>query len=101
MRTHRAGSILLSALFLAAVVTSAQNFGNPWNTPIIQKYWNPVVGAGAVYEVMNGRGKKSIEEFDILSELKLEGKTAYWLEFTQEMPDIKGKIYVKTLLVPE
>jgi hypothetical protein len=101
MRTHHARWILLPTLFFAALITLAQTAGNPFDTLVIRRYWNPVVGAGAVYEVTNPNGRKHTEEFDIFSEEKEEGKTAYWLGFAEESSDLKGKVYVKTLVIPE
>jgi hypothetical protein len=96
-------AVALAILFVVPGVrpqTARQAFGNPWDTPEMRKYWNPVVGVGEVYEVTRTAGKKSTEEFSILSEETIEGKHAYWLEVAGESPSSAGKVYVKALIIP-
>jgi len=79
---------------------STQGGENPFATPELRKYWNPVVGEGAVYEVTSADGKKRAEEYDILSQEMIGGKKAYWLEVTMSIPSVAGKVYEKSLVIP-
>jgi hypothetical protein len=100
MRVKRGGWIFV--LLLSFVASGfAQNFGNPFDMPMVRKYWNPIVGAGAVYQVTDADGAKRIEEYEILSEETVEGNKAYWLEVAGQMPQMKGEVYVKMRVIPE
>jgi len=79
---------------------TTQGGENPFATPELRKYWNPVVGEGAVYEVTGADGKKRTEEYDILSQETVGGKKAYWLEVSFAVPSITGKVYEKSLVIP-
>lgn len=78
-----------------------QGAANPFDTAVIRKYWNPIVGAGAVFQVTDSKGKKTTQEYEILSVQTVQGKKAYWFEFALESPDFKGKLWGKSLLIPE
>lgn len=97
--------LALAICGLAAVGVSAQSSQkteggeNPFAMPELRKYWNPVVGTGAVYEVTSADGKKRTEEYDILSEETIEGKKAYWLETSITVGGISGKLYEKSLVI--
>ena len=106
MRAWRVGwALAVASLWAAPIVAraQAQGFGNPFDTPLIRKYWNPVVGAGAVYEVTDTTAKKktTTSEYDTLSEETVDGKKAYWVEFSLVSPDFKGKIHGRELVIPE
>jgi hypothetical protein len=109
MRGSQAGlALVLAILFVVPAVRpqpapqdSKAAFGNPFDNPLIRKYWNPVVGAGAVHEVTQVEGRKTTTEYDILSQETVDGKKAYWVEFSLASPDFKGKIYGKELIIPE
>jgi hypothetical protein len=109
MNGSRAAWLLLLTLLLAvsavrpqpAPQNSAAGFGNPFDNVAIRKYWNPVVGSGAVFEVTQPNGKKATSEYDILSKETVDGKPAYWLGFAAEGSDFKGKIYGKILVIPD
>jgi hypothetical protein len=106
MRRQKMVKILAIAMLAVAVEAWAQSnparpASNPFDSPVIRKYWNPIVGAGAVFEVTDAKGNKSTHEYEILSAQMVDGKKAYWLEFTQESPSLKGKLRGKSLLIPE
>lgn len=101
MRGYRAGFVLAVTILWAAPGLRAQTFGNPFDTAVMRKYWNPVIGEGAAFEVTDKKGKKRTEEWDILSQETVEGKKAYWLGFSVESADFKGKIYGKILVIPD
>jgi hypothetical protein len=90
-----AGGVLF--VFGLAMTASAQ-FGMRQPT-LPRGFFNPVVGAGAVYEVTStADGQKNDMEFAIVGKESVDGKDGYWLEY-----DIKraqsGEIIVKTLTV--
>ncbi|HLJ23807.1 MAG TPA: hypothetical protein VKT71_06835 [Candidatus Acidoferrales bacterium] len=106
MRTRKAGWILALAILTVSSEALAQgNQGrpaqNPFDSPVIRKYWNPIVGAGAVFEVTDAKGKKTTREYEILSVQTVDGKKAYWFEFAQRSPDFKGTLRGKSLIIPE
>jgi hypothetical protein len=100
MRGYRAGWALAFTFFFVAPLAFAQSAANPFDMPELRKYWNPVVGAGVVYQVRGTDGKKRTEEFAITSEETLEGKKAYWLEVAEDGPNPGTKVYAKTLVIP-
>jgi hypothetical protein len=105
---NRIGWVVALAIFGLAAGLRAQEPAekttqggeNPFATPELRKYWNPLVGEGAVYEVTGADGTKRTEEFDILSAETLEGKKAYWLEVSIAFPKAAGKVYEKSLVIP-
>jgi len=101
MRRNWAGVALALSILWVAPGARGQTFGNPFETAVMRKYWNPVVGAGAAFEVTEKKGKKRTEEWDILSQETVEGKKAYWLGFSVESADFKGKVYGKILVIPD
>jgi hypothetical protein len=101
MRICRAGWILALAILWAAPGMRAQTFGNPFDTAVMRNYWNPIAGAGAAFNVTGKDGKKRTEEWDILSEETVDGKKAYWLGFSVESADFKGRIDGKILVIPD
>jgi len=75
---------------------------NPFSLREVRTYWNsePTVGTGAVYEVTSANGKKSTQEYELLTEEVIDGKKAYWLEVAGENPPRGQMIYVKWLVIP-
>jgi hypothetical protein len=88
----------IAALFLlTALPAGAQmGFGAP---KIPSGIFNPVVGAGAVYEVQVSGEPKRTMEFAIVGKESVNGKDGYWIEFTMTGTPI-GDVVVKTLAVP-
>ena len=82
MRRNWIGWVVALAMFGLAAGLRAQEPAekttqrgeNPFATPELRKYWNPVVGEGEVYEVTGADGKKRTEEYDILSKKRLAGR---------------------------
>jgi len=105
---NRIGWLVALAVFgLAAGLRAQEPQGggkprgeNPFNQMELRKYWNPIVGAGEVYEVTGADGKKRTEEYDVLSEETLVGKKAYWIEISIGTASLSGKVYAKALVTP-
>jgi len=95
------GLAILSAPIHARGQAPTSSGENPFSLPELRMYWNPEVGAGAVYEVTAGDGKKHNEEYVILSASTIDGKKAYWLQITVDSPAIKGNAVEKALVIPD
>ncbi len=82
-----------SLIFVMAAATGAQM--GMRQTQLPRGVFHPVVGQGALYEQADSSGPKRNVEFDIVGKDSVNGKDAYWLEFTMtgtEMGDIISKI---------
>lgn len=82
-----------SLVFVMAAATGAQM--GMRQTQLPRGVFHPVVGQGALYEQADSSGPKRNVEFDIVGKDSVNGKDAYWLEFTMtgtEMGDIISKI---------
>jgi hypothetical protein len=106
MRRRKSAWILAIAILTVSGEALAQSnqarpASNPFDSPVIRKYWNPIVGAGALFDVTDAKGKKTTQEYEILSVQTVEGKKAYWFEFALESPDFKGKLRGKSLIIPD
>lgn len=95
-------AILASCCFTLAITASAQMGGGMgMRRPQVGGVWNPIVGQGAAYEVQRQGEKaaKSQMEIAVVGKESIEGKDAYWLEFTVDNPRGGGQMVMKSLLV--
>jgi hypothetical protein len=83
-------------VLLLAVSANAQ-MGRP-GPPRISGVWNPVVGAGAAYEVDN-KGDKTNMEIAIIGKESVGGKDAYWYEMSFNSARSGGQMVMKSLTV--
>jgi hypothetical protein len=84
---------VISLVFAMAAAAGAQMAMR--QTPLPRGIFRPVVGEGAVYETTNLSGPKNTIEFDVVGKDSVDGKDAYWLEFTiagTQMGDVLSKI---------
>ncbi len=93
--TARKQSALAALLLLSVLPAGAQMFGRP---QIPRGVFNPVVGAGAQYEMQSGNQPKRIMEFAIVGKENVSGQDGYWLEFTVSGTPM-GDVVVKELAV--
>jgi hypothetical protein len=70
------------AALLALVAFPAGAQGMFGRTQIPRGVFNPVVGAGAVYEMQGSDQQKRTMEFAIVGKESVGGQDGYWLEFT-------------------
>jgi hypothetical protein len=83
----RAGILLAAVVVFAAVPTltpriSAQGRGGMgMMPPAMSGMWNPVVGAGATYEMTGKDGKKQLMTVAIVSKEDADGKSGFWMEY--------------------
>lgn len=101
MLTVRLRWVLAVILLLGTPAAYAQFDGNMFDRPEIRDFWNPVVGIGAIYETSgkDSPGRTRTQEYQLLGEETVDGKTAYWLEISLDSPT-DGMFYGKNLIVP-
>ena len=87
---------VLCLVFAATLVVHAQM--NMRQTQLPRGVFRPVIGQGAVYEMASTSGPKNTVEFDIVGKDSVNGKDAYWLQFTMNGTDM-GDILSKVQLV--
>ncbi len=86
-----------SLLLLLAAVTAAQ-MGMGMRSPMPRGLFNPVVGAGARYEMVSADGGKMTMEIAVVGRESVNGKDAYWFETVMTgMP--QGDMVMKSLTV--
>jgi hypothetical protein len=66
--------------------------------PTMRGVWNPVVGAGAAYELTKADGTKTNMEMAIVGKETVAGKDGYWFEMTISNTPM-GTMIMKTLTV--
>ena len=84
---------VITLLFAMATVAGAQM--GLRQTQLPRGVFHPVVGQGAVYETTKASDSKNAIEFDVVGKDSVDGKDAYWLEFTihdTQMGDVLSKI---------
>lgn len=87
--------LVVAALLVAATPLAAQMMG--MMPPTVSGVWNPTVGSGATYEMVDKNGQKQTLTFAIVGKEDSNGQTGYWQEF--QMTDKSGKPVVVQLLM--
>ncbi len=82
-------------IFFAALSANAQMGMRP---PQFGGVFNPVIGAGAEYEIQT-KGDKMVMQLVIVGKESVGGKDAYWFEYTMQSPRTGGEIIMKHLMV--
>ncbi len=93
--------VLFSALLCAAGAGAQMGPSAMMRPPAIQGVWNPVVGAGAVYENTDKKQEKHAFEISIVGKESVNGKDAYWMEFGAEGVKSGGMVYAKMLITEQ
>ncbi len=94
-----AGVASLCVLFLSPNVTAQMGRGGmTMSSP--QGIFNPVVGAGAEYEMDSGNGTKTTMQIGIVGKESSGGKDGYWFETVAGSPQGQGSTVMKMLIVP-
>ena len=73
--------VAASLLFVAGTASAQMGMGMR-QTPMPHGIFSPVVGSGAAYEITSSDGRKSDVEYAIVGKESVDGKDAYWMEFT-------------------
>lgn len=91
---------MAAVVSLVAFSAFAQTPTNPLDRPEYRKFWNQVVGRGALYEsTKDSGGKNKSLEIQVVGKQSVEGKEAYWIEFAIDSPELGGTSYGKSLFV--
>jgi len=80
MKHLKIAAVCIFAVTVVAAVASAQM--GMRQTPMPQGVFSPVVGSGAQYEVTSSSGVKSTIEYAVVGKETVNGKDAYWIEWT-------------------
>ncbi len=103
MRSIRMWFAAAAVLALAATASAQMGMGGMGMGGAMRGVWNPVVGAGALYEVQNQRqgqgGGTQQMQLAIVGQDTVNGQPAYWLEISMDSPRSGGTIYIKYLYV--
>ncbi len=103
MRSIRMWFAAAAILALAATASAQMGMGGMGTAGGFRGVWNPVVGAGGLYEIQNQRqgpgGGTSEMQIAIVGQETVNGKTGYWLEMTMDNPRAGGTMYAKYLYV--
>ena len=88
--------IVAAACLLSPLAASAQM--GMRNQTVFRGVWNPVVGAGATYEMTKKDGTKMTMEMAVVGKETIDGNDGYWFEMT--IPDTQmGTMIMKRLTV--
>jgi hypothetical protein len=98
MRRLKQWAFLTGCLCLMVPIASAQMGMGMRPTPTPSGLFRPVVGAGAGYEITTVEGRKMNVEFAIVGKETVNGKDAYWMEWTTNA--MGGDVIMKVLTVP-
>ncbi|MGB8543180.1 MAG: hypothetical protein WCD49_16245 [Candidatus Acidiferrales bacterium] len=85
------------ALFFGLAARPAPAQMGPFSAPHVMGFWNPVVGAGAVYTVQSAKGDKAEMQIAIVGKEQVDGKDAYWYEMSFNHGN--GEMIMKSLMV--
>lgn len=98
MTKRLSGIVAVVFCGLALASASSAQMMRGGGPPQFAGVFNPVVGAGAAYELETQDGKKNVE-MGIVGKESVEGKDAYWWEMA--IPDQRagGEMVLKVLLV--
>lgn len=64
--------------------------------PDVAGVFNPTVGAGASYEMTKTNGEKMTFDMSVVDK---DASGGYWIEYGMQMPQMKGSVYSKVLMV--
>ena len=90
------GLLVLGGLFAPAHAQSALS------AAALQGIWNPVVGAGAVYEMARGKHGQAREmQIAVVGQEALDGSTGYWLQVLTTEPRSGQAVVAESLFVKD
>jgi hypothetical protein len=91
----------IGAVLCCCAPSRAQMGMNIFQKPTIASVFHPVVGGGAVYQNTRRDAPNdppSSEEMSVVAKETVDGKDAYWLEFSREDKRAGGTTYAKALV---
>lgn len=89
---------LTAALLLLLATAAAAQMGMGMRPPMPRGMFNPVVGAGAVYEMVGQNGEKTTMQIAVVGKESVGGKDGYWFETTMTGMQ-QGEMVMKSLTV--
>ncbi|MFZ3201285.1 MAG: hypothetical protein WA175_09040 [Candidatus Acidiferrales bacterium] len=95
---HSTRAILTASLLLLLATATAAQMGMGMRPPMPRGMFNPVVGAGAVYEMVGENGEKMTMQIAVVGKESVNGKDAYWFE-TIMTGTPQGEMVMKSLTV--
>jgi hypothetical protein len=87
----------MAALFCSLLAAAASAQMGRFSAPHVMGFWNPVVGAGAVYTLQPAKGDKTEMQIAIVGKEQVDGKDAYWYEMAFNHGN--GEMIMKSLMV--
>ena len=87
----------MAALFCSLLAAAASAQMGRFSAPHVMGFWNPVVGAGAVYTLQPAKGDKTEMQIAIVGKEQVDGKDAYWYEMAFNHGN--GEMIMKRLMV--
>jgi hypothetical protein len=90
-------TLTVSLLLLLATAAAAQ-MGMGMHPAMPRGMFNPVVGAGAVYEMVGQNGDKTTMQIAVVGKESVSGKDGYWFETTMTGMQ-QGEMVMKSLTV--
>ncbi len=74
--------VFAGVVCLLAIAAAASAQMGMRQSPIPRGVFSPVVGSGAAYEITTSEGRKTNIEYAIVGKESVNGKDAYWMEWT-------------------
>ncbi|MFZ0820657.1 MAG: hypothetical protein WAM91_11355 [Candidatus Acidiferrales bacterium] len=96
-----AGGLFMAGLVLAAAPLLGQRggMGMGMAPPTFNGIWNPIVGAGSAYEMVQKDGTKQEMQIAIVKKETVDGKDGFWLEFLMDSKD--GQTAMQQLMLKD
>src|SRR5581483_11902692 len=92
MIKHKWGFAIAAFSLLLAGTASAQMGGMFRRPQLPRGLYNPVVGAGAQYEITSANDRKMTMEYDVVAKDTVDGKDGFWFEAPISTPEMQGMI---------
>lgn len=89
--------VFFAGLTLAVCAATAAAQGGFMRPPDIQGMWQPRVGSGGAYHIVNKDSKESDMEITVVDKEIVNGNLGYWMEVS--LVQAKGPMYSKMLIV--
>jgi len=93
------GRCSVAMIFLVFMAGASEAQFMRQGPPDMRGIWNPVVGAGAAYEMQAKGSEKSSMEMAIVGKESVGGKDGYWMELTMNDSRSGGEMIMKYLYV--
>jgi len=92
-------ALVAAVLSLLGAPLAAQ-MGMGFTPPTMSGVWNPVVGSGATYDMLDKNNQKSSITFGVVSKEDVNGETGYWLQIVVSS-EKTGQAVIQDLMVKQ